>query len=307
MNSQKRGGERMRTLYDLQRRWLAFLLAAAMVLTNTGTGINTVYAADSAETVAFTMDGTKLLNAVRESIVSDNQVSVSDLDFTNGKVAEFESMFFGEGKLMEVFPEPEGGSVDVELRVFIRVPEDADDMYMVTGAEEIIFLYVNNGEDTISCTTNIIRFDNGEEKVKKTKRITVKNFDAAYGDEEVNYISKPVEETTAPDSTVPSKEETADGTTTVVPDESETSAPAEEHTTASEEAGTASTEGETETSTEAAEAAPTGEATTDLETTEEKTQEAIQEATEAETRETEAPETEAAVEPEAALSAVTLL
>ena len=300
MNSQKRGGERMRTLYDLQKRWLAFLLAAAMVLTNAGTGINTVYAADSAETVAFTMDGTKLLNAVRESIVSDNQVSVSDLDFTNGKVAEFESMFFGEGKLMEVFPEPEGGSVDVELRVFIRVPEDADDMYMVTGAEEIIFLYVNNGEDTISCTTNIIRFDNGEEKVKKTKRITVKNFDAAYGDEEVNYISKPVEETTAPDSTVPSKEETADGTTTVVPDESETSAPAEEHTTASEEAGTASTEGETETSTEAAEAAPTGEATTDLETTEEKTQEAIQEATEAETRETEAPETEAAVEPEAA-------
>ena len=111
----------MRTLYDLQKRWLAFLLAAAMVLTNAGTGINTVYAADSAETVAFTMDGTKLLNAVRESIVSDNQVSVSDLDFTNGKVAEFESMFFGEGKLMEVFPEPEGGSVDVELRVFIRV------------------------------------------------------------------------------------------------------------------------------------------------------------------------------------------
>ena len=51
----------MRTLYDLQKRWLAFLLAAAMVLTNAGTGINTVYAADSAETVAFTMDGTKLL------------------------------------------------------------------------------------------------------------------------------------------------------------------------------------------------------------------------------------------------------
>ena len=69
MNSQKRGGGRMRTLYDLQKRWLAFLLAAAMVLTNAGTGINTVYAADSAETVAFTMDGTKLLNAVRESII----------------------------------------------------------------------------------------------------------------------------------------------------------------------------------------------------------------------------------------------
>ena len=36
--------------------------------------------------------------------------------------------------------------MDAELRVFVRLPEDADDMYMVTGDEEIIFLYVNNGK-----------------------------------------------------------------------------------------------------------------------------------------------------------------
>ena len=83
----------MRTLYDLQKRWLAFLLAAAMVLTNAGTGINTVYAADSAETVAFTMDGTKLLNAVRESIVSDNQVSVSDLDLPMERLQNSKACF----------------------------------------------------------------------------------------------------------------------------------------------------------------------------------------------------------------------
>ena len=39
------------------------------------------------------------------------------------------------------------------------LPEDADDMYLVTGDEEIIFLYVNNGEDTISCSTNITRME----------------------------------------------------------------------------------------------------------------------------------------------------
>lgn len=195
MDGQKGFGIRKKTLHDLQKRWFAFLLAAAMVLTNAGTGLNTVYAADSADSVVFTMDGGQLLDAIREAIAGNNQVTISDLDFTNGKVAEFESLFFGQGKLMEVFPEPDGGSVDTELRVFIRLPEDADDMYMVTGDEEIIFLYVNNGEDTISCTTNIIRLDGGEEKVKKTRRVTVKNFEAAYGDEEVNYISKPVEET----------------------------------------------------------------------------------------------------------------
>lgn len=189
MSSKKRFGIRKKKLYDLQKRWIAILLAAAMVLTNAGAGMTTVYAADSADTVVFTMDGIQLLESIQESIASNNEVTIGDLDFTNGKVTDFERLFFGEGKLMEVFPEPEGGSVDAELRVFIRLPEDADDMYMVTGDEEIIFLYVNNGDDTISCTTNIIKMDDGEEKVKKTKRINVKNFDAAYGDEEVNYLS----------------------------------------------------------------------------------------------------------------------
>ena len=159
MSSKKRFGIRKKKLYDLQKRWIAILLAAAMVLTNAGAGMTTVYAADSADTVVFTMDGIQLLESIQESIASNNEVTIGDLDFTNGKVTDFERLFFGEGKLMEVFPEPEGGSVDAELRVFIRLPEDADDMYMVTGDEEIIFLYVNNGDDTISCTTNIIKMD----------------------------------------------------------------------------------------------------------------------------------------------------
>ena len=59
--------------------------------------------------------------------------------------------------------------MDAELRVFVRLPEDADDMYMVTGDEEIIFLYVNNGEDTVSFSTTI--YDDEGGKLKSTKAI----------------------------------------------------------------------------------------------------------------------------------------
>ena len=60
MSSKKRFGIRKKKLYDLQKRWIAILLAAAMVLTNAGAGMTTVYAADSADTVVFTMDGIQL-------------------------------------------------------------------------------------------------------------------------------------------------------------------------------------------------------------------------------------------------------
>ena len=314
MEGRKRSGMLKKSVYNMRKRLVAFALAAAMVCTNVGADLNAAYAAtSSSESVTFEMTGSQLVTAIEEAIENGNVISPGDLDFTNGDIAKFESLFYGEGKVLEVFPDPDGGSMDAELRVFVRLPEDADDMYMVTGDEEIIFLYVNNGEDTISCSTNITRMEDGVEKVKKTKRITVKSFEAAYGDEEINYISKPAEETTAPapedvngpgteettapDTTAPTDEGTVDDTTTVAPGENEsTDAPTEEQTTAPEEGSTAPTEGETETSSEVA---PTEEATTEEAiTAPEATEEKAQEATEAETKETEAPEPEAAVEPE---------
>ena len=86
--------------------------------------------------------------------------------------------------------------MEAELRVFVKLPADADDTYMVTGEEEVYFLYVNNGEDTISCSTTVTRTENGKEKEKTTKRITIKSYEDKFGDEERNIISKPAE--TAP-------------------------------------------------------------------------------------------------------------
>ena len=205
----ERKGQRTlsRTVYSIQKRFLAFLLAAAMILTNVGADMNTIFAASSSEPVTFSMSGSQLVKAIDEAIANGEEVTAEDLDFTNGKIDEFEKLFFGEGKIYEAYPESEGGSIDAELRVFVRLPEDADNMYMVTGDEEIIFLYVNNGENTISCTTEITRMDNGAEKVKKTPRITVKSYEAAFGDEEVNVISKPAEITAPEKTTVPTATE----------------------------------------------------------------------------------------------------
>ena len=166
MERRRSSGTITKSMYYSQKRILAFLLTAAMVFTNLGTGLNVSYAG-TADQVTFQMKGADLVAAVEEAIESGHEITADDLGFTNGRTAEFEKVFFGtKGAVYEVYPEMEGSSMEAELRVFVRLPEDAGDMYMVTGDEEIILLYVNNGEDTISCTTEITRMDDGVEKVK---------------------------------------------------------------------------------------------------------------------------------------------
>ena len=296
MEGRKRSGMLKKSVYNMRKRLVAFALAAAMVCTNVGADLNAAYAAtSSSESVTFEMTGSQLVTAIEEAIENGNVILPGDLDFTNGDIAKFESLFYGEGKVLEVFPDPDGGSMDAELRVFVRLPEDADDMYMVTGDEEIIFLYVNNGEDTVSFSTTI--YDDEGGKLKSTKAIRVKSFEDAFGEEEINYISKPTE-TTAPaedngpameESTAPTESETAapeegttaapeEGTTvapeegtTAAPDEGTTVAPEETPTSAEESSSEAPSESETDSATEAEQTEP--ETTEAPETTEEKAQE----------------------------------
>lgn len=208
MERQRKSRISARLAKNAPKRVAAFFLAAALVLSNVGTQLNVSYAS-TGEEITFQMRGADLAAAVNEAVMDGHEVTADDLNFTNGKTAEFESMFFseGQGTVYEIFPELEGGSMDAELRIFVRLPEDADEMYTVTGKEEIILLYVNNGSESISCNTEIIRMVDGEEKIKKTKRVNVRSFEDAFGDEEVNIISKPVEETTAPDTEETVKQE----------------------------------------------------------------------------------------------------
>lgn len=152
------------------KRLVAFALAAAMVCTNVGADLNAAYAAtSSSESVTFEMTGSQLVTAIEEAIENGNVISPGDLDLPMETLLNLR-VCSGE-KVLEVFPDPDGGSMDAELRVFVRLPEDTDDMYMVTGDEEIIFLYVNNGKIRLAF---LPRFTMMRWKLKSTKAIRVK-------------------------------------------------------------------------------------------------------------------------------------
>ncbi|MGN0372639.1 MAG: doubled motif LPXTG anchor domain-containing protein, partial [Enterocloster sp.] len=243
MERQRKTRARQMHRLSAPKRLVSFLLAAAMVFTNVSADLSSVQAAQG-ERVDFEVYGSDLVKAIDDAVMNGTEVTADDLDFTNGKnIDKFENLFFGDGRVYEVWPEIEGATMETDLRVFVRLPEDANDMYMVTGDEEIIFLYVNSGEDTVSCSTSILRMEDGEEKVKRTKRITVKAFEDAFGDEEIEIISKPAE-------TVPAETEPVKGPAS----ETEASVPAEgvEETTAVPEESAEAPEEGTEETTDAA-------------------------------------------------------
>ena len=310
MEGQKRPRVFLQKRYNTQKRFLALMLAFAMIFTSVGTDLNVAYAAEG-NRVDFEIYGADLVEAINDAVETQSPVTADDLNFTNGAIEKFDALFFGEGKVYEVFPPVEGGDMDAEVRVFVRLPEDADDMYMVTGDEEVIFLYINNGEDTISCSTKIIRTVDGEEKVKSTKRITVKSYEDKFGEEESNIISKPEETLPAvPETSAPESQPEETPAETLNP--AETTAPEETTIPEETEAPDATEESsETEETTEALESTEAQETETSEETKEEVT-EAETEATEAEKEETEAveeteePETEADEEKSQDDSAVTL-
>ena len=310
MEGQKRPRVFLQKRYNTQKRFLALMLAFAMIFTSVGTDLNVAYAAEG-NRVDFEIYGADLVEAINDAVETQSPVTADDLNFTNGAIEKFDALFFGEGKVYEVFPPVEGGDMDAEVRVFVRLPEDADDMYMVTGDEEAIFLYINNGEDTISCSTKIIRTVDGEEKVKSTKRITVKSYEDKFGEEESNIISKPEETLPAvPETSAPESQPEETPAETLNP--AETTAPEETTIPEETEAPDATEESsETEETTEAPESTEAQETETSEETKEEVT-EAETEATEAEKEETEAveeteePETETDEEKSQDDSAVTL-
>ena len=303
MRGRSRRKKRTGKMVSLQKRFLAFMLAFAMIFTNVGTDLHVSFAA-SGNRVDFTIGGADLVDAIRQAIEDENVVSQDSLDFTDGATEKFEALFFGDGKVYEVYPDIQGDSMEAELRVFVKLPADADDTYMVTGEEEVYFLYVNNGEDTISCSTTVTRTENGKEKEKTTKRITIKSYEDKFGDEERNIISKPAETAPAEKPSEAVNEETTENVVNPTDAEKETTAAEEtaevpetkEDVEESKEQPEETKEEETEAATEAPEEI------TEPETEEAAETEAAESETEASEPEAEAPAEEPAQEGEVTAS-----
>ena len=173
--------------FSVKRSLLSALLAAAMVITNVSGELSAVWAAQT-ETVEFEIQGSDLADEIREAVESGSPVTEDDLNFTEGAVDKFENLFFDTGKIYEVYPPLEGGDPygDGDVRFFVRLPEDADDTYELTGDEEVIFLYVNSGEETLRFTTNVWRTEDGDEKVESTEKISVKAYEEVFGEEDTD-------------------------------------------------------------------------------------------------------------------------
>ena len=303
MRGRSRRKKRTGKMVSLQKRFLAFMLAFAMIFTNVGTDLHVSFAA-SGNKVDFTIGGADLVDAIRQAIEDENVVSQDSLDFTDGATEKFEALFFGDGKVYEVYPDIQGDSMEAELRVFVKLPADADDTYMVTGEEEVYFLYVNNGEDTISCSTTVTRTENGKEKGKTTKRITIKSYEDKFGDEERNIISKPAETAPAEKPSEAVNEETTENVVNPTDAENETTAAEEteevpetkEDVEESKEQPEETKEEETEAATEAPEEITEPETEAPAET------EAAEPETEASEPEAEAPAEEPAQEGEVTAS-----
>lgn len=90
--------------YNAQKRFLAFVLTLAMIFTSVGTDLNVSYAAQGNK-VDFEIYGSDLVNAINEAVESDNVVKPDSLEFTNGAIDKFETLFYGEGKIYEVYPQ----------------------------------------------------------------------------------------------------------------------------------------------------------------------------------------------------------
>lgn len=303
MRGRSRRKKRTGKMVSLQKRFLAFMLAFAMIFTNVGTDLHVSFAA-SGNRVDFTIGGADLVDAIRQAIEDENVVSQDSLDFTDGATEKFEALFFGDGKVYEVYPDIQGDSMEAELRVFVKLPADADDTYMVTGEEEVYFLYVNNGEDTISCSTTVTRTENGKEKEKTIKRITIKSYEDKFGYEERNIISKPAETAPAEKSSEAVNEETTGNVVNPTDAEKETTAAEEtaevpetkEDVEESKEQPEETKEEETEAATEAPEEITEPETEAPAET------EAAESETEASEPEAEAPAEEPAQEGEVTAS-----
>lgn len=165
------------------RAWMSMVLTAVMIIGNMATSVNTVSAATPAPREEFQIRAKDIQKAAEKAL--DKGEAISKEILISGKdenvVKEYEKLFAADGKLYELNLTKETGTVKgvdgVDLRVFMRLPEEADPKtHVLNGEEELYFVYINDGEESISARLNIDGLISGFS--------TVRAYEAVFGDEE---------------------------------------------------------------------------------------------------------------------------
>ncbi len=141
------------------RRGLSLALCVSMIVAgipNLST-LASVFADDETENMTeFSMTGEDLADAVKKAVAKDKTIDENKFRFLGDAKEEYESLFFEDGDLYEVFPtveENEGGNLF--LRTFIRTDGSSDDEYEITGDEQVIFLLINGTDEEQSAVISV--------------------------------------------------------------------------------------------------------------------------------------------------------
>ncbi|WP_367567545.1 InlB B-repeat-containing protein, partial [Lacrimispora sp.] len=190
------------------RRKLRQSLAGFLALCLTMTSFNMVSWADvekafDSGNAIFMISGEDLRNSAQAAIDAGETFQVDDLglgDEDQSLKREYEKLF-GKGRVYEFSPDyylDEEASADgAELRMFIRTA-DTDGEYLLTGDEEVIFLYLNESDEKITFRSNIDGY--------LTQKVSVKAF--SEGAEAIPNVPEVQPELPVPDEGVVNPEET---------------------------------------------------------------------------------------------------
>lgn len=185
----------MKTIARWKKAAFCLLLAVALITVNVGGQLKAAMAADYYDLKIFELESRAVYIAIQEAIDNGERIASGDIEFTNGKIGAYRALFYGENvkkeehltytgqeetDIVEFHPQYEG-DMDGEVRFFVRLPEEADSDYRVTGEEQIILLYINNTDETLKFSVSI--------DGRRGKSVVIEGYEPAFGEDEVEFIS----------------------------------------------------------------------------------------------------------------------
>ena len=158
------------------RRLIAFMLTVAMVSTNVGGNLSTVFAAGESENALFLVDGGELRKAIREAEDEGEVFKLSSLQLAAARKSiknKYEKLLgTKEGKVYELDLDidgsyaPEGTSVQA---------------FYNAGTKDVIFLFENESEMVVDYRVNIDGYETKGVTVNPNTK-NIEDEDAAYAE-----------------------------------------------------------------------------------------------------------------------------
>ncbi len=163
----------------LLKRGISFLLSTVLVMTNIGNPANLAFGASDVKE-EFRIHKDEILQAIEKAWEEGTVFDGAELKI-DGKdrnlVKNYKKLLEENTVLMEIHPEMEtvNDVEGIDLRIFVCLEEGTDlQNYALSGEEKLVFLYVNEGEKTVSGRINVDGY--------VTNFCTLKSYEYAFGE-----------------------------------------------------------------------------------------------------------------------------